>query len=211
MADASIAGGEQIRIAVDSRKVLPGIARNNHRNGTFHNAELFGEFFPGVAGCKLRSDCKHSLLREFGHPMVRPFLDGNAPLPESVSHVFSMASFKEMVRIAARWIVAMVRNFLAFRDWAVKKFPKKTMRSSVLFVPNDGAVFSGRTETFPFPTRRWKRSKDPVGVLDDGFFHFLRSQTSAHGEPGSWSCGITVTWRVHGIDDIAFIHQGQLA
>lgn len=76
----------------------------------------------------------------------------HTPFSGSICHVFRMCSFKEMTRVSAGWIVAVVANLLLWRKRAVRQFPRHAVNQTLATTYHDRAVAAHIAMAGPFPT-----------------------------------------------------------
>ena len=83
-------------------------------------------------------------------------------LCKHISHIVGMCARKQVIRVTASWIIALMQNAKTFGDWSIGKFPRKTMGKHILVLVSSLAVSVFGFATLPFPAIVWITLGDSV-------------------------------------------------
>lgn len=102
-----------------------------------------------------------------------------ATLGIPIAHVVGLGTEEQVVRIYARWVIAVVADGQAIRDLAISDLPRKTVGSCV----PDTAIAFGASRTGPFPALTLRSDLRPEVVgRDKSGLGVDRRAVERHGE-----------------------------
>jgi hypothetical protein len=97
-------------------------------------------------------DFQHALWRQFAFPAIPTVQMPVASLCDHVVGVVFASSKKKMLRIAARWVIAAMKNAKAVTDWTKRQLPCEPMRQDRPAVEMSSAIIPCIPANLPLPT-----------------------------------------------------------
>jgi hypothetical protein len=85
------------------------------------------------------------------HLSRRGFQIASATFLRHVRHIINMFSQKEMGRIHAWWVVAMMANKLSVRNWSVRDVPRESVSVDSIWMNPKTSVSGFKAIFFPYP------------------------------------------------------------
>lgn len=103
----------------------------------------------------VRPDLTNMMVFKFGPSVLHPLARSASAFTHSVPIIIAICSQKQMRRVAARTIIAFVKDAKAVWNWAFGKFKSSSMRSHNFFLPSKLTV-AVPARTHPRPTFIWR-------------------------------------------------------
>lgn len=98
-----------------------------------------------------RPDQSHISLGEFVHGLFLSLQNLVSSLCNHISCVISFCSKKQMPWVAARWVVAFVKNAQSIWNWTIRQFPRDSRRKSAFTAPPEHSVSMTTSGPDPSP------------------------------------------------------------
>ena len=120
--------------------VLPTLSSHDIPSVLLGNVEPRPELVHTQPASSERSNLQYLSLGENAHSVLHAFRGATPSLAIHVGGVFALRAQRQMRRIAARWIVAGMKNVFAFWNWSVGKLPRQSVSVQKFFMPSDLTV-----------------------------------------------------------------------
>jgi hypothetical protein len=137
--------------------MLPVLTIKNAGNNECADSKFSSQScFASEFSCILFSDLSYIIFGKLGSSVQNTFSVCITSLCNSISGIVQICSKKKVPRIAARFIVALVKNTKSRWNGAVRKGPSNSVCAPILFIPPDISIATLAIKTpSPFPTFQW--------------------------------------------------------
>jgi len=144
--------------------MIPSLSSNYFSNVAFEHVENICDFSVGnISECIHFPDLQNIVIGEFASRIILS-LKGLSNIISSLLYfiigIVLVSSKKEMIRIATRWIVAMMAYKHPFRDWTFMDHPRRNMCASCPSGITIANEYNTISESFsirrPLPTLLWR-------------------------------------------------------
>lgn len=152
------------------RDMYPILAIDDLADHCMRHAIGTGEFSPLLALSRKFSDFGYLFFVQFCHVMLRTLRSWWICATSLTSHVVNvvlMRSEKQVGRIAAGRIVAVVADIHALWNWPIMQFVAKAMGVNTCAIDGENSVTGFAQLLRPYPTAIWRIA---INVLPKAFF-----------------------------------------